>query len=77
MSDYFSVLFCFHDTQTDVYLNGLPLGIIKGGKFEVHERTLADGSKQPIEIPKDALESVQTALDLVTTMTLPSLKGNG
>ncbi len=48
---YHSFLICFHPGHTDVFQNGLPLGVIKDNQFHVHQNTRPDGSKVPVEIP--------------------------
>lgn len=58
MSDYNSFLVCIRDTHVDVYQNGLPLGIVKDGVFQVHQRTLPDGTKQPVKIDTVAADRV-------------------
>lgn len=34
MSSYYSFLVCRHADKTDLYVNGIPLGLIRDGKFE-------------------------------------------
>ncbi len=62
---YDSFLICFHETQTDVYHNGLPMGLIREGRFEIHHRTLPDGGKYPVEIDADVLRRVGIAVALI------------
>lgn len=35
MNNYTSFLVCFHSGHTDLYINGLPLGIIKSNNVEL------------------------------------------
>jgi hypothetical protein len=44
-----SFLICKHNDHTDLYRNGLPLGVIRNEQFELHHHTMPDGSKVPID----------------------------
>ena len=57
--NYQSFLVCFHEGRTDVYRNGLPLGVVVDGKFTIHKHTMKDGSQVPVEIPSPLVESVR------------------
>lgn len=48
--NYHSFLICFHESHIDVYENGLPIGVIRDGKFQIHEHVMPDGTKVPVEI---------------------------
>lgn len=50
-AEYQSFLICFHPGHTDVFRNGLPLGVVKDGVFQIHHHTRPDGAKMPVEIP--------------------------
>lgn len=63
--EYKSFLVCFHDGHTDVYKNGLPVGIIRNGQFFVHKQRMADGSEKEIEIDTDLLQAVYEALEKI------------
>jgi hypothetical protein len=58
MSNYTSFLICFHPDHTDIYHNGLPLGVIRDGVFRIHENTMPDGTKVPVKIPENLLFDV-------------------
>lgn len=66
---YESFLICFHEQHTDVYRNGLPIGIIRNGVFEVHEHTMPDGSKHPVKIDPVLAERVRVVTELLTPCT--------
>lgn len=68
MSDnYTSVLFCIRDGITEVYENGLPVGALKGDKFELHNHKLPDGSlKQVKPLSEDVYHAVAAALHAAT-----------
>lgn len=47
--NYFSFLICSHPDKVDVYVNGLPLGVIKSGAFIPHEFLHVDRTKHVIK----------------------------
>jgi hypothetical protein len=47
--NYVSFLICFR-TTAEIYRNGLPLGVVRDGRFEPHEYTLPDGSKREVAL---------------------------
>lgn len=51
-ADYHSFLICFHPGHTDVFRNGLPMGVISDNAFHVHCNTMPDGKIVPVEIPR-------------------------
>lgn len=57
-----SILFCFHQGYTEVYRNGLPLGTVRDGNFEVYCHIRPDGSKHPVEIPDEVMQQVLAAV---------------
>ena len=65
MSDYKSFLICFHPNQTELYKNGLPIGVIRDGQFKVHQRKLADGSAVDIRPDLPLLDSVIEAINQI------------
>lgn len=50
MNNYTSFLICFHDGHTDIFRDGLPIGVIRDGRFDLHQQAMPDGTKQPISI---------------------------
>jgi hypothetical protein len=48
--EYFSFLLCFHAGVTNVYYNGRPVGVIRGGKFEVHQFVMPDQTTRPLTV---------------------------
>lgn len=62
---YTSILICYHDDHTDIFRNGLPLGVIAGGKFNVHENVMPDGTRVPVEIRHE--EQLIQAVSILTT----------
>lgn len=50
MNAYQSFLLCIHDGQTNVYHNGLPIGVIRDGGFIVHKHRLPDGKEAAVKI---------------------------
>ncbi len=41
---YFSFLICFHEDRTDVFLSGQPIGVIRDGKFSIHQIVTPSGN---------------------------------
>lgn len=64
-SEYQSFLICFHEGHTDIFHNGLPLGVIIAGQFLPHEVKLPKGAKQTVEIPPGLVDKVKQALELL------------
>ncbi len=62
MDEYDSFLICFHKQHIDVYHNGMPLGVIRDGKFEVYKFTMPNGTKHPITITPKLLERVEEVI---------------
>lgn len=60
---YSSFLICFHENSTDVYVNGLPIGVIRDGKFEIHK---LQTSKRPVDIDQELLQRVHSAIQIIT-----------
>lgn len=50
---YTSFLLCIRPSHTDVYCNGLPLGVIRAGLFEIQHNKMPDGTLVPVKIPED------------------------
>lgn len=46
----FSFLICFHNSAIDVFLSGMPVGVIKGGQFKIHQVTDANGNLRDISM---------------------------
>lgn len=44
----FSFLICFHDNAIDVFLSGMPVGVVKNGQFKLHQ--VADSKGNPKDI---------------------------
>lgn len=65
MKPYTSFLICFHGDITNVYQEGLPLGVIRDGKFEVHKHTMPNGDKIPVELDFVLLAKVSSVVDLI------------
>lgn len=66
-SNYTSFLICFHNDHTEVYVEGLPQGIIRNGVFQVHEYVLPDGSRKPVVLNQETLNAVQAVLNRINT----------
>lgn len=49
-SGYVSFLICQHPNVVNVFINGLPVGVIRQGKFEPHQFTNPDGTKRTIQL---------------------------
>ncbi len=64
-TNYTSFLACFHEKHTDVYHEGLPIGVIRDGTFEAHQHTRPDGSKHPVKVDTELLKRVGEAVALV------------
>lgn len=62
---YQSFLICFHPGHTDVYRNGLPLGVIRDGDFHVHKSRMPDGAEVPVDVPPELLNQV---ISTITSM---------
>jgi len=60
MSDnYTSVLFCIRDNGTEIYQNGLPVGVVKNAfNFIPHGHELPDGTKKPVKVDRVAVLQV-------------------
>jgi hypothetical protein len=71
--DYSSFLICFHPGHTDVYRNGLPLGVIRDGVFRIHETTMPNGSKVPVDIPEFLGSQVKQAMEQMEVAVAASL----
>lgn len=67
MNDYKSFLICFHQDHTDVFLNGLPLGVIRKGRFAIHEYILPSGQTKPVEISDQLLLDVYAVIQSIRT----------
>lgn len=63
MKTYSSFLICFHPGHTDVFRNGLPLGVIVDGTFRVHELNGANDTKVPVTITAEELNEVVATVD--------------
>lgn len=51
MSDnYTSILFCIRDNGTEIYQNGLPVGMVKNVTFKPHSHELPDGTRKPVKV---------------------------
>lgn len=74
-NQYFSFLFCNHpekegnSAHLDIFVSGQPLGVIRNGEFELHQRVLPNGEKvfvktdmilaQQFAAIQDALEAIK------------------
>ncbi len=63
---YSSILICFHDGHTDIFKNGLPLGIISDGEFKVHQMKNPDGTTTAVKIDMQDIWSVRLAMNNMT-----------
>lgn len=62
---YTSVLMCFHEKLTQVYVEGLPIGTIEAGEFKPHCSTLPDGSKRTVEPDAGTMLKVRCSIDAI------------
>lgn len=62
---YHSFLICFHDGHTDVFRNGLPLGVIKDNAFHVHKTIAPDGRETVAQIPETLPALVKEVCDMM------------
>lgn len=69
--NYHSFLICFHPGHTDVYRNGLPLGVITNNAFNVHKTILGDGREFVADIPDNLTALVREVLDKVDKTQKP------
>lgn len=65
---YVSFLACFHPDVTNLYVNGLPIGLIEGGAFKVHEY-MVRGNPRPLRfhdlahpVPFKTVEELKASL---------------
>lgn len=63
--NYSSFLVCFHEKHTDLYQNGLPLGVVRDGEFYVHNNIMPDGTRVPIDLPSELAKKVIGAVKLM------------
>ena len=63
---YSSILICFHDSHTDVFKNGLPLGVITDGEFKVHQLKNPDSTTTPVKIDMQNIRDVILAMNIIT-----------
>ena len=62
---YTSFLICDHGTHADVYVEGLPIGVIRGSQFNIHHNTMPDGSRRPVRIDDTAVDRVSELVQIV------------
>lgn len=60
-----SFLVCIRDNLAEIYIDGLPVGIIINGVFSIHQNKLADGSKYNIDLDADLIKDVGEVIDLI------------
>lgn len=65
-NEYHSFLVCFHPGHTDIYFNGLPIGVIRADVFTIHEHTMPDGTKIPAKIPDELKTELANVLSRLT-----------
>lgn len=66
---YHSFLICFHPGHTDVYRNGLPLGVLKDNVFTAHQSVAPDGRVTVTEIPSILSALVREVCDKMQEAT--------
>lgn len=64
MSNYTSFLICDHGEYSEVYVEGQPIGIVRGSKFEVHQRNVND-QKQAVVVPQETIERMAGIIQVV------------
>ena len=64
-ANYKSFLICIHPTQADVWREGLPVGVIREGKFICHSRELPDGRRVDVPVDYDAVNEAIELLKLI------------
>lgn len=57
-AEYHSFLICFHPGHTDVFRNGLPLGVVCDDVFKPHKHTMPDGREVFAGIPPGLTNAV-------------------
>lgn len=55
---YTSFLVCFHPNHSDLYINGIPLAIVKGGVVELNK-------VNPLMLPDCAFNDIATLRDML------------
>lgn len=74
-TDYTSFLVCFHEKHIDIYREGLPIGVVRDGRFEVHQHTMPDGSKHPVKVDTELLQRVGEMVALVIAQNAADDRG--
>ena len=64
MSKYTSFLICDHGDHSEIYIEGNPIGIVRGSKFEVHCRNVQD-QKQPVNVPAQTVERIAEIIQVI------------
>jgi hypothetical protein len=65
MSKYTSILLCIRESGAEVYVEGLPIGVVRGSAFERHIHKMPDGNTVPCSIDLDAVEQAIEKLQVV------------
>lgn len=47
---YASLLLCMHNDLTNVFHNGLPIGVCRAGGFKIHEHTMPNGDNVAVKL---------------------------
>ncbi len=57
---YFSYLVCYHPGHTDIYITGVPVGVIKDGIFLPHRFKMPNGDSRQVcieDFPQDSFKN--------------------
>jgi hypothetical protein len=65
-----SFLLCFHDGYVNVYQNGVPVGVVRDGRFEVHR----DGTNTPVRVDYETMTEVVSTVGVVQAWNAPAQK---
>lgn len=72
LGHYTSFLICFHSNHADIYLDGLPLGIMLGKHFIPHKHKLADGTEKPVKaIDGEIVVEIQRVVNAMSSEVSP------
>ncbi len=76
---YFTFLVCFHKGHTDVFLSGQPIGVIRDGKFSIHQIITPSGNLRDTTMRdlgnQVVVGGVPGSLDELTYKVMEVLKG--
>lgn len=62
---YTSFLVCLRPNCYDVYQEGLPIGVLNNGVFNVHHHVMPNGDRIPAKIDNDMLNTIKFTIDQI------------